>query len=299
MLYVTLLLGSAVSAIIFGELLQKFSQLHLIQIIQGVAVTTVVLNCIAMWKQEARNPALTSGASPTVGFAEAFSKLLKTGRVFRLLVALALGSAGFAMQDILLEPFGGQIFAMTVGQTTLLNACLVSGTVCGFAWSAHLLTKGSDPCRVASMGAVLGIVAFSGIVFAPAVESVRLFTVGSTILGVGTGLFAVGMLTAAMELGTSGDSGLALGAWGAVQASAAGLAVAFSGFVRDTVSTFAMHGKLGSTLQTNATGYCFVYSVEILMLFAALIALGPLVRVAGRSTIMMPDKKFGLVQYPG
>ena len=299
MLYVTLLLGSAVSAIIFGELLQKFSQLHLIQIIQGVAVTTVVLNCTAMWKQEARNPALTSGASPSVGFSEAFSKLLKTGRVFRLLVALALGSAGFAMQDILLEPFGGQIFAMTVGQTTLLNASLVSGTVCGFAWSAHLLTKGSDPCRVASMGAVFGIVAFSGIVFAPAVESVRLFIVGSMILGLGTGLFAVGMLTAAMELGTGGDSGLALGAWGAVQASAAGLAVAFSGFVRDTVSTFAMHGNFGATLQTNATGYCFVYSVEIFMLFAALIALGPLVRVAGRSTIVTPDKKFGLVQYPG
>jgi BCD family chlorophyll transporter-like MFS transporter len=84
-----------------------------------------------------------------------------------------------------------------------------------------------------------------------------------------------------------------------VQASAAGLAVAFSGFVRDSVSTLAMRGNFGATLQTNATGYCFVYSVEIFMLFAALIALGPLVRVAGRSAISLPNKKFGLVQYPG
>jgi len=299
LLYVTLLLAMAASAFIFGNLLQTFSQLRLIQIIQGVAVTSAALNCTAMWKQEVRNPGATTGAAPSVGFTEAFTALLKTGRVFRLLVALGLGAAGFAMQDILLEPFGGQIFAMSVGQTTLLNASLVTGTVCGFALSAHLLTIGSDPCRVASMGLVLGILAFCGIVFAPAVDSAKLFAIGSTLLGAGNGLFAVGMLTAAMELGANGDSGMALGAWGTVQASAGGIAVAFSGFMRDFVSEAALKGNFGSTLQTNATGYCFVYAVEIFLLFVSLIALGPLVRVFGQSTITKPGTKFGLVQIPG
>jgi len=203
------------------------------------------------------------------------------------------------MQDILLEPFGGQIFGMTVGQTTLLNSFMAIGTVCGFAISAHLLSEAGDPCRVASMGALLGIAAFLAVVFAPAFNSVQTFSIAATFIGMSNGLFAVGMLTAAMELAGKGASGLALGAWGAVQATCGGLAVGFSGMMRDFVSTVALDGGFGSTLSTNATGYCFVYSLEIFLLFVTLIALGPLVRVAGRSDTSSSNKKFGLAQYPG
>jgi MFS transporter, BCD family, chlorophyll transporter len=299
LLYVTLLLGMATSAVVFGQVLQNFSQIHLIQVIQGVAVASVLLNCVAMWKQEVRNPELTSGHEPVVPFDVAFDALMKSGPVFRLLVALGIGTAAFAMQDILLEPFGGQIFSMTVSQTTSLNAFMAIGTVCGFAISAHRLTAGSDPFRVASLGALLGVVAFSAVVFSPAIGSVKLFSAAAIFVGMGNGLFAVGMLTAAMNLAGKEASGLALGAWGAVQATCGGLAVAFSGFVRDFVSSFAMRGSFGATLQTNATGYGFVYAIEICLLFVTLIALGPLVRVAGRSTTAVPNTKFGLVQYPG
>lgn len=133
LLYVTLLLGMAVSALVFGQVLQHFSQFHLIQVIQGVAVLSVSLNCIAMWKQEVRNPQLTSGREPSVPFDVAFDKLLKSGRVMRLLVALGIGTAAFAMQDILLEPFGGQVFNMSVSQTTWLNAFMAMGAILGFA----------------------------------------------------------------------------------------------------------------------------------------------------------------------
>ena len=72
LLYVMLLLGMVVSALVFGTLLQDFSAVQLIQIIQAVAVITVVLNAIAMWKQEARNPQLTNPNAPRTTFAEAW-----------------------------------------------------------------------------------------------------------------------------------------------------------------------------------------------------------------------------------
>ncbi len=298
LLYVTLLLGMVVSAAVFGSLLQDFSQIHLIQIIQAVAVVTVVLNCTALWKQEVRNPQLTSHDKQHQSFAEALAALLKTDRVVRLLIALGLGTAGFAMQDILLEPFGGQVFKMSVGQTTWLTALLAMGTLSGFAIAAHYLTVGSDPCRVAAIGVVIGVFAFAGVVFSPAIESINLFCTASAFIGMGSGLFAVGMLTASMEMAEHADSGLVIGAWGAVQATAAGLAVAFSGVLRDVVGSFALHGDLGTTLQQDATGYSFVYHTEIFLLFVTLIALGPLVRVRNPST-PIPNVKFGLVQHPG
>jgi MFS transporter, BCD family, chlorophyll transporter len=299
LLYVTLLLGMVASAAVFGALLRDFTQVHLIQIIQGVAVVTAALNCIALWKQEPRNPVLTSPDRQHQSFAEAFAALLKAGRVVRLLLALGLGTAGFAMQDILLEPFGGQVFQMSVGQTTWLTALLAMGTLVGFAVSAHLLTAGSDPCRIASGGAVLGIFAFAGVVFAPAIDSINLFCTASAVIGLGGGLFAVGMLTAAMELSEHADSGLVIGAWGAVQATAAGVAVACSGILRDVIGSLALRGDLGTTLQQDLTGYSFVYQIEIGLLFITLIALGPLVRVHGKTSNTIPNAKFGIVQHPG
>jgi MFS transporter, BCD family, chlorophyll transporter len=299
LLYVMLLLGMVASAAVFGALLQDFSQVHLIQIIQGAAVLTMILNCAALWKQEPRNPNLTAPDRSRESFAVAFKSYLHNGRVLRLLVALALGTAGFAMQDILLEPFGGQVFGMSVGQTTFLTALLAFGTLTGFAISAHLLSAGHDPYRVAATGVLLGVMAFVGVIFSPALESINLFRIATLFIGLGGGLFAVGMLTAAMELATTETSGLALGAWGAVQATAGGLAIAASGVLRDLISGLAMQGQFGATLQQDAIGYSFVYHIEIALLFVTLIALGPLVRVLGHSDNSLPSRKFGLAQYPG
>jgi hypothetical protein len=54
-------------------------------------------------------------------------------------------------------------------------------------------------------------------------HSVALLSLGTTGIGFGNGLFAVCTLTAAMALGEEGGSGLALGVWGSVQATAAAL----------------------------------------------------------------------------
>jgi len=77
-----------------------------------------------------------------------------------------------------------------------------------------------------------------------------------------------------------GGTGLALGAWGAVQAGAAGVAIALGGALRDLTSAMAAAGALGPGLRSPVVGYSIVYQLEIVLLFIALIVLGPLV---GRS----------------
>ena len=81
-----------------------------------------------------------------------------------------------------------------------------------------------------------------------------------------------------MAMAGQGQIGLALGIWGAVQASAAGLAVAGGGLIRDGVAVLANQGRFGITLADPATGYGAVYVIEIVLLFATLVAAGPLVR---------------------
>ena len=87
-----------------------------------------------------------------------------------------------------------------------------------------------------------------------------------------------------MNLAAPKDRGLALGAWGAAQATAAGLAIAASGLINDLVGGLAQSGALGETLSDPAVGYAFVYAIEVVLLLATLIAIGPLVRSGRKFT---------------
>lgn len=297
-LYVMLLIGMAGSAVIFSELLRNFDEIRLIQIIQGVAVTQMALNVVALWKQEARNPVLTAASRARPRFQQSWAKLRASGGSVRVLVALALGTAAFSMQDILLEPYGAEILLLSVGQTTALTAFFAVGTLGGFGLAARTLGRDADPYRIAGFGAVVGVFAFAAVIFAAPLNSVLLFRGGTMLIGFGGGLFAAGTLTAAMALARDGESGLALGTWGAVQATAAGTGIALGGSLRDAVTSLSSHGLLGRALTGPTVGYSVVYHIEIALLFATLVAIGPLVRSSHVKPTRSPSK-FGLAEFPG
>lgn len=298
LLYVMLLVGTLIASLGFGAVLQDFSQFRLIQVIQGAALLTMVLNCIALWQQEPRDPQRTRFDQPRADFRAAWRTFLQQRQSSRFLLATGLGTAAFTMQDILLEPYGGEILGLGVGATTALTAMLAAGALVAFALAGRALSRGTDPHRLAAYGAVIGLFAFAAVVFAAPLESVLVFRLGVAMIGLGGGLFAVGTLTAAMSLESGGNTGLALGAWGATQASAAGLATAAGGALRDIVGGLADSGALGVALASPYTGYSFVYHIEIGLLFATLVVIGPLARARGADG-RNPIQRFGLAEFPG
>ncbi len=300
LMYVMLLVGMVASSAILGALLADFSQVRLIKVVQGTATVTMALNLIALWKQEPRVRGREApGPADGVDFRTAWARLASRGRVRRFLAAVGMGTFAFSMQDIVLEPYGGEILKLGVGATTALTALMSAGALVAFGLAARWLGRGADPQRVAAVGVLVGILAFSAVIFAEPAHSPNLFRVGVTMIGFGGGLFSVGTLTAAMALDVDGYKGLALGAWGAVQATCAGLAIAAGGAVRDVVSSLATRGAFGEVLATPATGYAAVYHVEMLLLFTTLIAIGPLVRAPRRRAAAQSPSKFGLPAMPG
>lgn len=298
LMYVMLLVGMVASGFIFGMLLENFSQLRLIKVVQGAATVTAILNLIALWKQEPRNPKATAANAPRPEFSATWRDFIAQKGARRFLVALGLGTAAFNMQDIILEPYGGEILGLGVGATTTLTAMMAMGALVAFAAAARWLQKGGDAYRVAGFGVLLGAVAFAAVIFAYPLDSTILFRIGVTLIGFGGGLFSVGTLTAAMNLENSGRTGLALGAWGAVQACAAGAAIAAGGALRDVISALAAQGVFGEALIGAATGYGMVYLIEIVLLFATLATIGPLVR--NRAKQQEPiSSKFGMAEFPG
>ena len=311
LLYVSLLLGMVLSSLAFSALLADFSPTRLVQVVQGAALLAMALNAVALWKQEPRRARQPSGAhaaaAPAVPFRQAWRGFIGLPRARRLMWAVGLGTAAFSMQDILLEPYGGQILGLSVASTSALTALTAWGALVAFALAARQLQRGADPVRLAARGALVGVVAFVAVIFANPLGMPIVFYAGAVLIGLGGGLFAVAMLTEAMGLDVRSGAarglghGIALGAFGAVQATAMGVAVALGGALRDGVSALAASGVLGGAFDGPVTGYGFVYQLEILLLLATLVALGPLAR-RGRAAPApghAAQPKFGLAEFPG
>ncbi len=284
LMYVMLLLGSIVSALVFGALLQDFSPGRLIEVIQGAAVATIALNLLALWRQETRRPqrGAPQAPGPAPRFLDSWGSFAQGPGAQRRLLAVGLGTMAFSMQDVLLEPYGGQVLHLTVSATTALTAALAMGGLLGFWLASRVLAKpGADPFRTAGHGALFGMAAFAAVIAAARLQSPLLFGAGVMAIGFGGGLFGHGTLTATMNLAPKEQAGLALGAWGAVQATAAGVAVAFGGIGRDLVAAAAQRQWLPAGWNGPASGYIAVYALEMLLLLATLVAMAPLMRRVG------------------
>lgn len=276
LMYVMLLAGMIASALLFGTILADFSAQRLIQVIQAAAVATIALNVVALWKQEARHSRRATAADPDEApptFRTSWLEFTAGGQAIRRLLAVGLGTMGYGMADVLLEPYGGQVLNLAVGDTTKLTATLAVGGLIGFGLASRVLSRGFDPFRMALYGAMIGVPAFGAVTASGPLSSPMLFALGTLFVGFGAGLFGHGTLTATMHLAPAQQTGLALGAWGAVQASAAGLAIATGGIIRDVVASIFPRAAYGAAL-----AYDVVYGLEIALLCATILVMVPLLR---------------------
>jgi BCD family chlorophyll transporter-like MFS transporter len=272
LMYVMLLLGMVISALIYGALLENYSPGRLVQVIQGSAVVTVALNLLAMWKQESRDRvrAVAMREAPRRSFRQACATLVARPGMVRLMVLIGLGTFGFGMADVLLEPYGAQALSLSVGQTTSLTALLAAGTLVGFAYASRALAAGGSAVRLGRIGAMIGAPGFAAIILSSSAGSIPLFLAGILATGLGAGLFGHATLTATIRAAPKGQIGLSLGAWGAVQATCAGIGIALAGIVRDIL--VGLDGAAGLAPQTP---YNIVFAVEIAFLILAAIVARP------------------------
>jgi len=266
LMYVMLLVGMVCSALVFGHFLVDYSPGRLVQVVQAAALVTLVLNVVAMWKQEPRSRHRKPGVPVPETFGEAWRLFSASPQVFRRLLVVAMGTMAFAMEDVLLEPYGGEVLAMSVSETTVLTATLAIGSLFGFGWASRALGRGADPLWMSGWGLVAGLPAFAAVILAGPLQSTVLFSLGVFMIGLGAGLFGHGTLTATMRSAPEDRVGLALGAWGAVQASAGGLALALGGLLRDAFDWLTAGGG----------GYSAVYTLELVLLALTLAVLRPL-----------------------
>jgi BCD family chlorophyll transporter-like MFS transporter len=255
--------------VIISYLLQNYTHERLIRVMQGSAVTFIVLTLIALWNRERlRNDGKVHNYNPTeatrirLTLGESTRMLLKQPAMRTLFLILFIATGAFATHDVLLEPYGGQVLGMSVAETTQLTALWGVAMILSVTGAGWLMWRGHSPVFTLVTGCGVGALGFLVISVASDAAMVLPFQGGVWLIGAGRGMFIVGSVALVMSLTDMRRAGLFIGLWGVMQALAQGFGTIGGGLVRDVAQWYT-----GSV----ALGYTIVYSVSLALLVLALV----------------------------
>lgn len=265
------MVGLIAGAGIVGQALRPYSAGRLTAVVITIGVLAAVFSILAAIKQEPRTAAARQATQEAraISFSETFRTLLWRDpmvRLFFFIVTLTL--LGTQMQDVLLEPYGGLVFGLDVGQTTQLTMFWGLGTLLSILLSGLFLLKLLGMKRVFRAGLGIVILLFPGIILAGALQNanlLRLFVLG---LGLGTGLTAASLLAYTVEFTSLKRAGLMVGVWGVGHQLGRALASLLGGVLVD--------GMQALTNENHLVAYGTAFMVEALLLVVAMVAIGKL-----------------------
>jgi BCD family chlorophyll transporter-like MFS transporter len=162
--------------------------------------------------------------------------VLRRSRQTRLFfVFILLGLFFHFLQDVILEPFGGEVLGLSVGQTTMFNVYNMVGVIAGLLIGGAVAIPRIGKKRVAAAGNLIGLVAFSMLAATAFSRNPGPVAAAIVLMGLGTGAFTVGGVSLMMDLTIKGQAGLFVGAWTLAQALARFSSSVLSGTVHDLV----------------------------------------------------------------
>lgn len=259
--WLMMIFGIAVTSGVIGAMLDPYSSSRLMAIVGVVTVGAVVLTSLAIWGIERRViPARLPDETPLrQGLAEVWAE--KRTRVFTLFIFLSM--TAFFLQELILEPYAGLVFAYSPGASTSLSGAQHGGMFIGML-AVGIAVSGLKigSLRAWVVGGCLGSAVMLAVIAALGQVRVDLLTPAVAVLGVFSGMFAIASIGAMMQLagqGREGREGTRMGVWGASQAIAQGLG-GFAGAA--LVDALRLSGS-------TANAFGMVFALEALLFVAA------------------------------
>lgn len=193
---------------------------------------------------------------------------------FTFLIAMTLG---LFLQDAILEPYGGDIFGLTPGETAQLNVPYGVGTVVGILIAGFFIAPRIGKRKTLLLGC--WSVAFSLLLLIGAgfTANPGVLKLGLLIFGLASGTTTTGAITLMLDLTATETAGTFIGAWGLSQALARGLATIGGGGLLDLGGlVFRSTGTLvnitcATQRETHPLGsYALVLAIQSLIMVGAI-----------------------------
>ncbi len=174
----------------------------------------------------------------------------QTGIFFTFLLVMTIS---LFMQEPVLEPYGGEVFGMTISETTRLNAFWGTGTLIGLSITGFLIVPRLGKQKTTQLGCIAVAFCFGLIILAGSTTNPQILQGALLIFGLASGVTTTGAVSLMLDLTAAETAGTFIGAWGLAQAMARGIATVTGGAVLD----------FGKTLFTTPLlAYGLVFSLQ-------------------------------------
>jgi len=281
--WIMMILGLAMTAGIAGQFLDPYSPARLMAVAGTISVVAFLLSVVAILGVEGqgdtrahagdRGAAAGRSDQGHPPFLVAFKQVMAEPQARRFTIFVFVSMLAYNLQDLILEPFAGDVFGMTPGQSTTLSGMLNAGVLAGMITvgvAGYVLRGKAGSLRHWAIGGCLGsAAAFAGLVVSGQVGAGYPLTANVIVLGFALGAFAVAAIGTMMNLAGEGREqreGVRMGMWGAAQAIGFGL----GGFLGT-----AMIDITGFIVASDALAYGIVFGAEAgLFMLAAVLAAG-------------------------
>ena len=230
-LWVMMIAGFAVTAGLAGKMLDPFTPMRLIAVTSCVSILAFLLAVVAVLgiEQGARAPVTQEGPRPA--FSVVLREVWQDPMARRFTIFVFISMLAYSAADLVLEPFAGEVFGRSIGQSTSLAGMQNGGTLVGMIIVA-IFGSGVLGARLASLrgwmiaGCLASAIALVALAFAPRLGAHASLETLYIALGLANGAFAAAAIATMMQLAGMSRTGTRMGLWGAAQA----IAFALGGF---------------------------------------------------------------------
>jgi BCD family chlorophyll transporter-like MFS transporter len=260
----TLLMVGIISTGIVSSIIFKTYQFeNMVILFTSVASIALVFLIVALFRQEQpyhQPPAHVQAPSLANGLKSMWRS--QQARLFAIFLTISMFS--YFMQDVILEPFGGDVFGMSPSQTTRFNTYMGMGVIIAMLLGGGLLIPWLGKPKVTIVGCWLMVAGFLGLAGASFGQADTAIPAMISLIGLGAGFFTVGGVAMMMDMTAAEYTGLFIGVWTVIQAIAKGPASLAGGLLHDGFVTFGAN---------SAGAYAGVFVIEALGLLIAIFVL--------------------------
>lgn len=231
-----------------------------------VPIIVIILTLIATWGVEKKYSRYHLRSSfvnreDSISLKRALKILTssrQTGIFFSFLVMIAMS---LFMQEAILEPYGGEVFNMSIGETTMLNSFWGIGILIGYGTTGFLVIPRLGKTKTTKIGCILVALSFSLIILSGLTAMAIMLKIAMILFGIAAGITTIGSISLMLDLTAAETAGTFVGAWGLAQAMARGIAIATGGWILD----------IGRFIFNNTwLAYSFVFFIEALFIIGAI-----------------------------
>lgn len=233
MMFILMIASVIAASILLSRRLDPFSESRLVYSFYGMGILALVLGWIALLGLEKKRGRV-GGKSPSSNppRVSPFRELFQNKNLLLFFLYLFFLLVPILGQDLLIEPFGAQVFGLSVKQTTRLSSIWGTGVLLCMILGA-VIERNSNRRALILAGSWIVLLSLAGLLVSGLTANKHLFYSLLLLMGIGTGLSTVSNLSLMLDMTSPGKVGAYMGLWGMADTLARGSGNLFNGALLD------------------------------------------------------------------